>query len=78
MDGLTNIGRRKDGKAQCRNTRCSEFLEVKQDALRVDPTATTPAHHSLHSAGRGVDVGNWTALGPDAQNRVVSAAKMPV
>ena len=49
--------------------------QVKQDALRVDPTATTPAHHSLHSAGRGVDVGNWTALGPDAQNRVVSAAK---
>ena len=40
-----------------------------------DPAAITPAIYSLHSAGRGVDVGNWSALGPDGQNKVLEAAK---
>src|SRR6185312_6166788 len=29
---------------------------AKQDALQNDPTATTPAQDSLHSAGRGIDI----------------------
>ncbi len=49
--------------------------QAKQDALHNDPTSITPARQSLHSAGRGVDVDNWRGLGPDAQNRVISAAK---
>lgn len=49
--------------------------QAKQDEVRRDPTAITPARHSLHSAGRGVDIGNWSVLGEDAQNKVLEAAK---
>ena len=48
--------------------------QAKQDEVRRDPTAITPARHSLHSAGRGVDIGNWSVLGEDAQNKVLEAA----
>ena len=49
--------------------------QARQDTLPSDPTAITPARHSLHSAGRGVDIGNWSKLGPDGQNKVLEAAK---
>ena len=32
--------------------------QEKQDGLKTDPTAITPARHSLHSAGQGVDIAN--------------------
>ncbi|HKU64418.1 MAG TPA: M15 family metallopeptidase [Rhizomicrobium sp.] len=49
--------------------------QAGQDELKNDPTAITPARHSLHSAGRSVDVSNWSKLGTDAQNKVLEAAK---
>jgi hypothetical protein len=49
----------------------------KQDALQKDPTAITPAQHSLHSAGRGVDIVKSQWKGMDAQTHaaVLEAAK---
>ena len=48
--------------------------QAAQDALHNDPSAITPAHNSLHYAGRGVDI-HWYGLGTAAQNKVVDAAK---
>lgn len=51
--------------------------QAKQDALQTDPTATTPARDSLHSAGRGVDIAksDWDGMSNQAQAAVLDAAK---
>jgi hypothetical protein len=46
----------------------------KQDILRGDPTAITPARHSLHSAGRGVDI-SWQGVNKADENKILEAAK---
>ena len=47
--------------------------QEKQDGLRTDPTAITPARHSLHSAGRGVDIAN--PMVGRTQTAILEAAK---
>jgi hypothetical protein len=51
--------------------------QVKQDALKNDPTAITSAEHSLHSAGRGVDIAKsqWKGMTAQARAAVLEAAK---
>jgi hypothetical protein len=49
--------------------------QAKQDALQKDPTAITPAQHSLHSAGRGVDVANWSSMDEPTHAAVLESAK---
>ncbi len=51
--------------------------QAKQDALHNDPTAITPAQHSLHSAGRGVDIvkSEWKKMDTRAHAAVLEAAK---
>lgn len=49
--------------------------QEKQDSLHSDPAAITPARHSLHSAGRGVDVENWGRMNSQTQSALVDAAK---
>lgn len=47
--------------------------QEKQDGLKTDPTAITPAQHSLHSAGRGVDIAN--PMAGRTQSAILEAAK---
>jgi len=47
--------------------------QEKQDGLKTDSTAITPATHSLHSAGRGVDIAN-PMVGP-TQAPILEAAE---
>lgn len=49
----------------------------KQDALQTDPTAITPAQHSLHSAGRGIDIpkSKWDKMDARTHAAVLEAAK---
>lgn len=46
----------------------------KRDTLHDNPTAITPARHSLHSAGRGVDI-SWKGMDKPAAGKVLDAAK---
>jgi len=46
----------------------------KQNTLHDNPTAITPARHSLHSAGRGVDI-SWEGVNKAAAGKVLEAAK---
>lgn len=48
--------------------------QAKQDDLRDNPTAITPARDSLHSAGRGVDI-SWKGVDKAAAGKVLEAAK---
>ena len=49
--------------------------QAKQDALQNDPTAITPAQHSLHSAGRGVDIAKWSDMDAPTHTAILEAAK---
>lgn len=49
--------------------------QAKQDVLQKDPAAITPARHSLHSAGLGVDVASWKDMDAQTHGVVLDAAK---